>query len=128
MQETNISNFNNSTETYLSQLKPGESAIIVKVKGHGAFRKRIIEMGFVKGKKVTVIKQAPLNDPMEYQIMGYNISLRKSEAGLIEVIEESGVISATGDPAPVADIEAEAVRAATQKGKRINIALVGNPN
>lgn len=114
--------------TFLSQLAPGESGIIVKVKGHGAFRKRIIEMGFVKGKKVTVVKQAPLNDPMEYEIMGYNISLRKSEASLIEIIEESGITLTTENPMPLSDIEAEVLRAAAQKGKSIHIALAGNPN
>ncbi|MFA5713915.1 MAG: ferrous iron transport protein B [Bacteroidales bacterium] len=73
---------------YLSDLKPGESGYILRIEGYGAFRKRIVEMGFIKGKRVDVIKQAPLNDPMEYQIMGYNISLRKSEAKLIEVADQ----------------------------------------
>ena len=64
----------------LSELTNGTSAIITKVKGHGAFRKRITEMGFVAGTKVTVIKKAPLQDPVEYELMGYRVSLRLSEA------------------------------------------------
>lgn len=72
--------------TRLSDLSPGDEAIIVKVLGHGSFRRRLAEMGFVKGKKVKVIKCAPLQDPIEYEIMGYNISLRRSEAELIQVI------------------------------------------
>lgn len=70
----------------LSQLRDNEIGIITKVRGRGAFRKRITEMGFVKGKKVTVIKNAPLKDPVEYSLMGYEVSLRRSEASLIEVI------------------------------------------
>ncbi len=63
----------------LSELSNGNEGVIVKVKGHGAFRKRITEMGFIKGKKVTVVKNAPLKDPIEYQILNYKISLRRSE-------------------------------------------------
>ena len=70
----------------LDRLQNGEKGIIVKVRGRGAFRKRILEMGFVRGQKVEVIKNAPFRDPVEYKIMGYNISLRRSEAGLIDVI------------------------------------------
>ena len=72
----------------LSLLKNNEEAVIVKVKGRGAFRKRITEMGFIKGQKVTVIRNAPLKDPIEYSIMGYHISLRRSEAELVEVVNE----------------------------------------
>ena len=73
----------------LSELKNNEKAVIVKVKGRGAFRKRIIEMGFIKGQTIEVIKNAPLKDPIEYNIMGYHVSLRRSEAVLIDVISES---------------------------------------
>ena len=69
----------------LADLKTGEKAVITKVKGRGAFRKRIIEMGFVVGKQVIVVKNAPLKDPIEYNILGYEISLRRAEAGLVEV-------------------------------------------
>ena len=60
----------------LSDLKPGQSAVVVKVLGHGAFRKRMIEMGFVKGRTVKDMLQAPLNDPVKYSLMGYEVSLR----------------------------------------------------
>ena len=72
----------------LSDLKTGEKAVIVKVLGHGGFRKRIIEMGFIKGKLVKVLLNAPLKDPVKYKIMGYEVSLRHSEADLIEVVSE----------------------------------------
>ena len=70
----------------LSELKTGESAVITKVKGYGAFRKRLNEMGFVRGKVVKAVKNAPLNDPIEYSIMGYEISLRRQEAAFIEIV------------------------------------------
>ena len=70
----------------LSELNTGESGVIVKVSGHGGFRKRIIEMGFIKGKKVDVLLNAPLQDPVKYKIMGYEVSLRHSEADHIEVV------------------------------------------
>ncbi len=69
----------------LYDLEQGESGIIIKLRGRGAFRKRISEMGFVKGKVVKVIKKAPLKDPVEYNLMGYEVSLRISEAMLVEV-------------------------------------------
>src|SRR5665647_181741 len=71
--------------TTLYDLNEGEEGIILKIKGRGQFRQRLSEMGFVVGKKVEVIKKAPLRDPIEYKIMGYHISLRNSEAQLIEV-------------------------------------------
>ncbi len=70
----------------LSELKTGETAVVVKVHGHGAFRRRVIEMGFVKGRPVTVVLHAPLQDPIKYSILGYEVSLRLAEAALIEVI------------------------------------------
>ena len=70
----------------LSELHTGESGVIVKVNGHGGFRKRIVEMGFIKGKKVDVLLNAPLKDPVKYRIMGYEVSLRHSEANMIEVV------------------------------------------
>ena len=69
----------------LSELTTGQKAVVVKIKGHGAFRKRVIEMGFVRGREVTVDFTAPLKDPIKYTILGYSISLRRSEAELIEV-------------------------------------------
>ena len=70
----------------LSELRTGEKGIIVKVMGRGAFRKRIIEMGFIRGKEVKVIQNAPLKDPIHYRIMGYDVSLRRQDAELIEVV------------------------------------------
>ncbi len=112
----------------LSCLHTGESAIITKVLGHGAFRKRITEMGFVKGKKVTVVKNAPLHDPVEYQIMGYHISLRRSEARMVEIASEADAKSFSGiDFNGTTDEEILKI-SALEKGKIINVALVGNPN
>ncbi len=112
----------------LSELKTSEEAIIVKVKGFGAFRKRIIEMGFVKGKKVKVIKNAPLKDPIEYEIMDYKVSLRRSEASMIEVIskEEAKDLAPAQFEGVITD---EILReSAFKKRKTINVALIGNPN
>ena len=117
-----------SKNTYLSDIATGNEAIITKVLGHGAFRKRITEMGFVKGKKVRVIKNAPLQDPVEYEIMGYNISLRRSEAELVEVVtvEEAKNLSGLNFNGV---IDEETLKtSAIKKGKVINVALVGNPN
>ena len=72
----------------LSELKTGERGVIVKILGHGGFRKRIIEMGFIKGKMVEVLLNAPLQDPVKYKIMGYEMSLRHDEARMIEVVSE----------------------------------------
>lgn len=112
---------------YLSDIKTGNEAIITKVLGHGAFRKRITEMGFVKGKNVKVIKNAPLLDPVEYEIMGYNVSLRRSEANLIEVVSVADYQSVDAGFNGVID-EEKLKRSALKKGKTINVALVGNPN
>lgn len=113
---------------YLSDIETGSEAYITKVLGHGAFRKRITEMGFVKGKKVKVIKNAPLMDPVEYEIMGYNVSLRRSEAQLIEVIAAANYIK--HDDATFNGVidEEKLKRSILKKGKTINVALVGNPN
>ena len=112
----------------LSELTNGQEGVIVKVKGHGAFRKRIIEMGFVRGKKVTVIKNAPLKDPIEYKIMDYKVSLRRSEARLIEVVsrKEAEEMETKEFNGTITDDLLS--RSATEKRKTINVALVGNPN
>ena len=118
--------------TTLLNLKQGESGIIVKVKGRGAFRKRITEMGFVKGKEVTVIKSAPLMDPIEYKIMGYNLSLRKSESSLIEIIPFDEIIKPEGEfeeSRYEGTISDEILKTSLkEKGHVIDVALVGNPN
>ena len=120
----------------LSELKTGERGVVVKVYGHGGFRKRIIEMGFVKGSKVKVILNAPLRDPIEYEIIGYKVSLRREEAAKIEVISESEAkmlhASREALPALEADseewIEREMGVLAEARRKSIKVALVGNPN
>ena len=120
----------------LSELKTGERAVIVKVNGHGSFRKRIIEMGFVKGNKVKVILNAPLRDPIEYEIIGYKISLRREEASKIEVISESEAkkMLSERESLPALDaggeayLEREMTSLAEERRKIIKVALVGNPN
>jgi small GTP-binding protein len=69
----------------LSELQTGQTAYIKKVNGNGAFRKRILEMGFVRGEEVKSILNAPLKDPIKYGIMEYEVSLRRSEAVMIEI-------------------------------------------
>ena len=113
---------------YLSDLKEGETGVITKVKGYGAFRKRIGEMGFVHGTVVKVIKKAPLHDPVEYELMGYRVSLRRSEAEMIEVISEEAATALSGQPFE-GTITSEILRKkVAERGKIINVALVGNPN
>lgn len=114
----------------LSELKTGEKASIVKVMGHGGFRKRIVEMGFVKGKVVQAILNAPLNDPIKYKVMGYEVSLRRSEAFLIEVVsEEEARLLKSNDEDRTGFIDEEEVRRmALKKRKHLCVALVGNPN
>ncbi|MBL7969368.1 MAG: ferrous iron transport protein B [Prolixibacteraceae bacterium] len=112
----------------LSEVKNKETVIITKVLGHGSFRKRITEMGFVKGKEVTVIKNAPFNGPTEYKILDYNITLRKTEANLIEVVsQEDAALHISQNFEGVIDFENLKV-SAKEKERTINIALVGNPN
>ncbi len=112
----------------LSDLTNGQEAVIVKVRGHGAFRRRILEMGFVKGKKVTVIKNAPLNDPIEYQILEYKVSLRRSEAELIEVVTVEDAMRSVENTYH-GTLDEDILRmAVAEKRKEIHIALVGNPN
>ena len=110
----------------LYDLKEGEKGIITKVKGRGAFRKRILEMGFIVGKEVIVGKKAPLKNPVEYSIMGYNVSLRNSEADLIEVLQNGKYKSKNGYSGI---LEENGLKRNPQLGnKTINIALIGNPN
>lgn len=130
----------------LSDLKTGETAVVVKISGHGSFRKRITEMGFIKGSRVKVILNAPLRDPIEYEIIGYKISLRREEAEKIEVLtrEEAREMlkknpEAFGPSQPRRAIEAdecedsefsddEIKALVDKKRKSIRVALVGNPN
>ena len=123
----------------LSELKTGEVGVIAKVNGHGGFRKRLIEMGFISGKRVAVVLNAPLKDPIEYEILGYKVSLRRSEAGLIDVISEDEAKAAVDakqdvtsifddDCDEVAALNLEMERLAKERHHVIRVALVGNPN
>ena len=139
----------------LSELKTGESGTIVKVMGHGGFRRRIMEMGFVRGQRVEVLLNAPLKDPIEYKIMGYDISLRRSEADMVEVLTDSeateylegghrrhhhehhhhhgpGGEPERNDAFGAADSGAECCTSidevVTRRTRTITVALVGNPN
>ncbi len=109
----------------LSDIPTGEECVIVKVHGHGSFRNRIVEMGFVRGEKVAVVRNAPLHDPIEYRLMDGHISLRRSEAQLIEVVristEELEGFNGTFT-------ESEIAQQIREKSRTIDIALVGNPN
>lgn len=116
----------------LSELKTGETGVIVKILGHGAFRKRVIEMGFVKGREVKVLLHAPLQDPVKYRLMDYEVSLRLSESDMIEVVK---LQDAEGVQTPSTGVVMESqdyVRSKDEcySGHRhtINVALIGNPN
>ena len=137
----------------LSELKTGESGVIVKVFGHGAFRKRVMEMGFVRGRKISAILSAPMRDPVKYSLMGYEVSLRRSEASMIEILpvgndapdfSDIQLPPATGQeemdksrdlreadqkqPVPVT-VPDDASRKAYEGSRHIiNVALIGNPN
>ena len=109
----------------LSELRTGEKAYIVKVKGHGGFRKRIVEMGFIKGQQVEVMLNAPLQDPVKYKVMGYEVSLRRQEAEMIEVSTDELDAETVSEPQNVAVTAHYATHSAR---RNINVALVGNPN
>ena len=112
----------------LSDLKPGQTGVITKILGHGAFRKRVMEIGFVKGREVSVILNAPLQDPVKYALMGYEVSLRRAEAELVEVqLLEEWVNSKILTDAHT-EIHEDNELAHIRHDKIINIALIGNPN
>ena len=112
----------------LSELNTGEQGVIVKVLGHGGFRKRIIEMGFIKGKTVEVLQNAPLQDPVKYRVMGYEVSLRHHEAAQVEVVPMSDA-TRTVPLTIMKGHEEDFIQHQALKERRIiNVALVGNPN
>jgi len=123
---------------FLADLQTGEKAVIVRVNGHGSFRKRLIEMGFIRGKEVRVVLNAPLKDPIEYEIIGYKVSLRREEAHLIEVVTEQeareALLSDEHLQGLPADMEQDSRLAqalehvADERRHSIRVALVGNPN
>ncbi|MCX6223801.1 MAG: ferrous iron transport protein B [Bacteroidia bacterium] len=142
----------------LAELQTGQKGIITKVKGRGVFRRRIMDMGFIHGKEVTVIKSAPLQNPIEYQILGCYVSLRRSEAELIVIVPASTETSLAGSIVTPAEAPSRYTKAGTgapdlsavvservpafagmaEKGVvvsgvvpvfgTIEVALVGNPN
>ena len=69
----------------LRQAKIGETVKVVKLHGEGAVKRRIMDMGITKGVEITVRKVAPLGDPVEVNVRGYEMSLRKADADMIEV-------------------------------------------
>src|SRR5690554_6308104 len=126
----------------LSELQTGQKGYITRVYGSGAFRKRLLEMGFVRGQEVRSILNAPLKDPIKYEIMEYEVSLRRGEAVMIEV-------SMLKSDVPENDLPREewATRQLSDEGKtnmehnglfvagkspspekKIKVAMVGNPN
>ena len=110
----------------LADVKTGEYCVIVRVTGHGSFRHRLLEMGFVRGEKVKVIRNAPLRDPIEYEIMGGHVSLRRIEASRVEVVPVSEEIA--NNYTFHGTVTEDTERILGHKGKRIHVALVGNPN
>jgi len=122
----------------LSDLETGEKAVVERVHGHGSFRKRLIEMGFIQGKEVRVILNAPLKDPIEYEILGYKISLRREEARQIEVVTEAEAREALvsdehlqalpGDLEEKERLDKALAHVAEERHRNIRVALVGNPN
>lgn len=119
-----------SQNSRLSELKTGQEGVIVKLFGHGSFRNRIMEMGFVRGQRVKVIKNAPLQDPVEYELMGYRVALRRAEAELVEVAESGG----REQGGPILHHHHHTIdhhtinRQFHEAGHTIEVALVGNPN
>lgn len=116
----------------LSELQTGERAVVVRVSGHGAFRKRIIEMGFIKGVTVEAVLNAPLNDPIKYRIMNFEVSLRRSDAQKVEIVSEKEAEREIVNHADYKPLEVPGSdpmhHIAEERSKTINVALVGNPN
>lgn len=115
----------------LNELRVGQKAVIIKILGHGAFRKRLIEMGFVRGKEITAVLSAPMRDPVKYSLMGYEVSLRHSEAHMVEVtpLEEANQATHEAGSAPVSEKQhPQSGEAYAHASRTINIALIGNPN
>ena len=76
----------------LSALRPGQRGIVVRVEGPSEIRRRLLDMGLVRGTEVHAIREAPLADPVEYEVKGYNLSLRREEAAcvFVELVEGGG--------------------------------------
>lgn len=120
---------NNNRDVRLSELKTGEECVVVKILGHGAFRKRVIEMGFVRGRIVKVLLDAPLKDPVKYELLGYAVSLRRAEADMIEVVKIDDVMDSQPDTPRTDTHHADSHHIEADRESRIiNVALIGNPN
>ncbi|MDE6160355.1 MAG: 50S ribosome-binding GTPase, partial [Muribaculaceae bacterium] len=113
----------------LSELKTGDIGVVVKILGHGAFRKRVMEMGFVKGRPVRVLLHAPLRDPIKYGVMNYEVSLRTAEAHMIEVVkvDDRAQIKRL-ESAGTLEVREEAEKIVRDEHRIVNVALIGNPN
>lgn len=105
----------------------GQTIQVVRVMGDGAFRQRLLEMGFVRGARVTVLKNAPLQDPVEYMIMGSHISLRHSEAAQVEVTDTEAEFCDMED-AYNGIVETEVSAQDPMEDNVLRVVLVGNPN
>lgn len=117
----------------LSDLKTGQKGVVVKVLGYGAFRKRIIEMGFIRGVTVEAVLNAPLNDPIKYRMMNFEVSLRRHDAAHVEIVSEEEACEwlshdAEDQSSLPCDERPATERLAELRSKTINVALVGNPN
>ena len=115
----------------LSELSTGQKAKVVKILGHGAFRKRLIEMGFIKGRVIDVLQHAPLRDPIKYRILDYEVSLRKTEADLVEVIpadEKEVGLGKKSARHETTDCDFDRTKLFNEESHTINVALIGNPN
>ncbi len=118
---------NSEKRVNLSEMKTGTKCVIIRVNGHGGLRHRLMEMGFVKGETITVIKNAPLLDPVEYQVMQAHVSLRRSEADKIEVVEVNKEYVNETDYNGIMTEEriSETIK---DQSNTITVALIGNPN
>lgn len=77
-------------EKRLSELKPGEKGVVTRVGGSGIIRRRLLDMGIVKGVEIEMVRKAPLGDPLEFLVKGYNLSLRKEESDQVYVMPVEG--------------------------------------
>ena len=122
-----INNNNNKATRLLDNEPVGMTVQVVRVMGDGAFRQRLLEMGFVRGAKVTVLKNAPLQDPVEYMIMGSHISLRHSEAAQVEVTDKDAAFCDMED-AYNGTVETSVAGVDPMADNVLRVVLVGNPN
>ena len=120
-------NNNNKVTRLLDNEPVGMTVQVVRVMGDGAFRQRLLEMGFVRGAKVTVLKNAPLQDPVEYMIMGSHISLRHSEAAQVEVTDKDAAFCDMED-AYNGTVETSVAGVDPMADDVLRVVLVGNPN